>query len=116
MRVSERTKGRRLTLFPPWFVSKAMIKQVEAILPSYYHQRLRRYFDRYGCIRCNRRKAMYGGNGLCLLCIGLVGDRLKRIDAKLLRSLAVDPMEPSKGFLRKRESARELLADFREEV
>ena len=113
MRISERSKGRRLVIFPPWFMSRSVIRQVEVLLPSYYHRRLRHYYDRYGCIRCNSKKGLYGGNGLCLHCIGLVGDRLKRLDEKLLKSTQDDSLEPSKVFLRRRESARELLADFR---
>ena len=114
MRVSERGGGRRLEIFPPWFLSREVIKEVAALLPSYYHKRFRVYFDRYGCLRCNRKRVLYGGNGLCLTCIGLVGDRLKRLDQKLKDQCGPDPDGPTKAFLRRRQSARELLADFRE--
>jgi hypothetical protein len=105
--------GRRLKLFPPWFLSRAVIRQVEALLPSHYHKRFRFYFDRYGCIRCNRKRVLYGANGLCLACVGLVSDRLERVDAKLKNLRGPDPIGPTKAFLRRRQDARELLADFR---
>lgn len=114
MRVSERTGGRRLTLAPPWFLSRSVQRQVEALLPSYYHKRFRLYFGRYGCVRCNRKNVRHAGNGLCEHCIGLIGDRLKRLDAKLKDAIGSDPRAGNEAFLRRRRTARELLADFRE--
>src|SRR5271157_1480133 len=113
MRVTERRGGRRLEILPPWFLSREQLRQVEALLPSHYYKRFRVYFDRYGCIRCNRKRVLYGGNGLCLHCIGLVSDRMERVDAKLNSSGLFDPKGPTKAFLRRRQTARELLADFR---
>jgi hypothetical protein len=113
MRVSERSGGRRLILIPPWFLSDSVKKQVEAIVPGYYHKRFRLYFDRYGCVRCSRKKVLYAGSGLCVRCIGLIGDRLKRLDAKLRSMVSVEPKAGNQAFLRRRRTARELLADFR---
>ena len=113
MRVSEQRGGRRLEIVPPWFLSRELLKQVEALLPSHYQRRFRIYFDKYGCIRCRRKRVLYGGNGLCLPCIGLVSDRMDRIDAKLRNAGLLDPKGPAKAFLRRRQSARDLLADFR---
>jgi hypothetical protein len=112
MRVSERSNGRRLSIFPPWFVTTEIRRQVEAVMPNRYYRRLRIYFDKYGCIRCKGKLKMYAGSGLCSDCLGLIGDRLERIDKKLNKEHA-DPQEPSKVFLRRRETARRLLADFR---
>lgn len=116
MRISERKGGRRLTVFPLWFLSRALIRQVEALLPSHYHRRFRLYFDRYGCVRCNRKKVFYGANGLCVSCVGLVSDRLKRLDGKLTKMCGSDPRGPTKAFLYRRQIARELLADFRKDT
>ena len=112
MRVSERSGGRRLHIFPPWFVTKEIRRQVEAIMPNRYYHRLRAYFDKYGCIRCSGKSKMYAGSGLCTDCLGLISDRLERIDKKLNKDHA-DPLAPSKAFLRRRETARRLLSDFR---
>jgi hypothetical protein len=115
MRITERRGGRRIEVVPPWFLSREQIRQVAALLPPHYHKRFRAYFDKYGCIRRKRTRVLYGGNGLCLHCIGLVGDRMDRIDAKLRKNGPPDPKGPTKAFLRRRQTARDLLADFRED-
>jgi hypothetical protein len=114
MRISERSGGRRLTVFPTWFLTEDLKRKVDSILPYYYRKRFRVYFERYGCVRCSRNKVAYGGNGLCLPCLGLVDDRLKRIDRKLQKIHKPESPVPSGSFLRRRRTARELLADFRE--
>jgi hypothetical protein len=114
MRVSERRGGRRLTVIPPWFLSSSLKRQVDAILPSYYHRRFRMYFERYGCVRCSRKNAIYAGTGLCERCLGLISDRLERVDAKLKMTLRSDREAGNQSFLHRRRTARELLADFRD--
>jgi hypothetical protein len=116
MRISERSGGRRLTVFPTWFLTKDLKRRVDSVLPYHYRKRFRVYFDRYGCVRCNRKKALYGGNGLCMNCLGLVSDRLKLIDRKLQRHEKREKPVPMGAFLRRRRAARELLADFREKT
>ena len=113
MRVNERTGGRRLEVFPPWFVSREVRRQVEALVPNHYHRRMRLYFDQYGCVRCSKKLVIYAGCGLCKGCIELIGDRLKRIDKKLVLQRGSDPRAPLQCLLRRREAARRLLADFR---
>jgi hypothetical protein len=113
MRITERVGGRRLVLFPPWFLSKGVKMQIEALVPPYYHKRFRLYFDRYGCVRCSRKRVLYAGCGLCLPCLGLISDRLKRLDGRLKSLIGPDPRVSNVAFLRRRRVARELLADFR---
>lgn len=113
MRISERSGGRRLEVFPVWFLTEDVKRQVDRVLPSNYRRRFRFYFDRYGCVRCNRKNVRYGGNGFCLPCLGLVGDRLGRIDEKLRGTREPEESGPTQAFLRRRRAARELLADFR---
>ena len=36
------------------------------------------YFDSYGCLKCDSRDAVYGGNGMCEVCYVQVCQRLKR--------------------------------------
>jgi hypothetical protein len=113
VRVSERSGGRRVEVSPVWFLNEGVKRQIDRILPSYYRRRFRVYFDRFGCVRCDRKKTLYGGNGLCLKCLGLVSDRLDRIDARLKKTQEPEERTPTKAFLRRRRTARELLADFR---
>jgi hypothetical protein len=89
-------------------------KQIDALLPYHYHRRFRHYFDRYGCVRCDRKKVEYGCSGLCLKCLGLVSDRLKRGDQKIEAQYRAARARPV-NFLKRRDAARELLADFRQE-
>jgi hypothetical protein len=102
----------RARIFPPWFLSRAVLREIELLVPAEYHRRFRAYFDRHGCVRCERREVPYGCNGLCLACVGLVSDRLKRIDKKMEKR-QLDREVEDRGLLRRRELARELLADFR---
>jgi hypothetical protein len=113
VRVSERSGGRRIVIVPPWFLSQSVRRQVEALIPNHYFRRMSVYFEKYGCIRCKRKFVVYCGCGLCEGCMGLVGDRLKRIDRKLESERGPDPRAPLKSLLLRRETARRLLADFR---
>jgi len=106
----------RLRLFPPWFVPMEVYRQIERLLPSYYHQRFRLYFDRHGCIRCKRKKVLYGCSGLCISCLPLIEGRLKQVDKDIRRLHGEKKYPPAKRFLSGRESARELLADLRGHV
>lgn len=101
----------RTRIFPPWFLSRAALQQIELLVPPEYHRRFRTYFDRYGCVRCDKKNVLYGCNGLCLACVGLISDRLKRIDQKMKRQQPADEAT-DRGLLRRRELACELLSDF----
>ncbi len=93
-----------------------VFKQIEKLLPYYYHKRFRFYFDRYGCVRCERKDVIYGCSGLCLHCLGLVSDRLKRSDQIMAKRYKKVSAGLSKSFLKRRESAREILADVQNVV
>jgi|SRR5271157_1281857 len=103
---------RRLLLFPPWFLTMEVRAQIEALLPYDYHKRFRFYFDRYGCVRCEQKKAVYGCSGLCLHCLGLISDRLKRGD-KIIERHFRRVRVPAEHFLKRRETAIALLADVK---
>lgn len=106
-------KPSKLRFFPPWFLDKSTMRKIEALLPYFYHKRLRFYFDRYGCIRCSRRNVIYSCSGLCLSCKGTIDNRLRRSDRKLKGEYAVGPELPSARFLKRLTTARELLKEFR---
>jgi hypothetical protein len=113
MQKERKALKRRLLLFPPWFLTKEVREQIEALLPYHYHMRFRLYFDRYGCVRCERKNAMYACSGLCMHCLGLVSDRLKRGD-KIMEKQYRKARVPAEHFLKRRESAIGLLADLKE--
>lgn len=106
-------KERAQTFFPPWFLSKDVIRKIDALVPYYYHMRFRFYFDRYGCVRCGRGDVEYCAGGLCTACNGLINDRLKRTDRVLKRRYGSDQEIPCASFLKRLNTARELLADLR---
>src|ERR1700739_740260 len=40
-------------------------------------------FDRYGCIRCGRKKVVYCCGGLCKRCVGVINNRGKSLNCIL---------------------------------
>lgn len=103
--------GTRRSL-PPLFLTLKLRKSIERLLPAEHHQRLRLYFDAYGCLHCRHKAAIYGGNGFCRLCLGAIGKRLKKVD-KELRAMFSDPSpDLEEEYLRPYSSARHLLADL----
>ncbi len=99
-------------IFPPWFLSRSVLKQVQRLLPNIYHKRLFAYFQRYGCMRCNGKRVLYCSNGLCRRCAGLLIARLRRCDRAMEREYR-DTMTPLSGRLVTRvTTARELLSDL----
>lgn len=99
-------------IFPPWFLSRKVMRQVQRLLPSIYHKRLLAYFERYGCIRCNGKRVVYCSNGLCRSCTTLLIARLRRCDGMMAREYRDTMTAPSDQFLNKVISARTLLADL----
>ena len=113
MKVAAKQRTQKPHLFPPWFLTRKTMRKIEALLPYYYHMRFRFYFDRYGCVRCSRKNVVYCASGLCLACVGLINDRLKRTDRAMKRKYGMSPDIPCKRFLKRVSSARALLADLR---
>jgi hypothetical protein len=104
---------RAIHFFPPWFLTKDVMRRIEALLPYFYHMRFRFYFDRYGCVRCGRKKVVYCCSGLCKRCVGFINNRLKSSDRIMRRQYDMRKELPCEMFLKRLNSARELLADFK---
>ena len=87
--VNFREPARRLKLLtlarartqtvPPLFLTKKLRKTIERLLPMGHHERLRRYFDLYGCLHCSRIAVIYGANGFCRACISMIGKRIQKM-------------------------------------
>ena len=103
------------TVFPPWFLSRKVLHQVQQLLPSIYHKRLFAYFQRFGCIRCSCKRVPYCSNGLCRRCTGLLNDRLRRCDQAMAREYREATTLMSDRFVSRITSARTLLADLMNE-
>src|ERR1700693_1312443 len=96
---------------PPLFLTIKLRKAIERLLPGGYYQRLRQYFDIYGCLHCSRKNVLYGANGFCMLCIGMIGKRMRKVDKELRARKPAIPPKLEETYLRPYNSARQLLAD-----
>jgi hypothetical protein len=63
-------------IFQPWFLPHATSIEILRLLPPHWKQRMRYYFDYYGCLRCDRKDLMHRGNGFCTKCHEIVSRRL----------------------------------------
>ena len=97
---------------PPLFLTIKLRKAIERLLPVGHHQRLHQYFEIYGCLHCSRKTVLYGANGFCMLCISMIGKRMRKVDKELrARQRALSP-KLEETYLRPYNSARQLLADL----
>lgn len=96
----------------PWFLSRKTHRKVHELLPHVYHKRFQKYFQLYGCIRCQLKNRPYYSNGLCRNCSSLLSDRLRRCDRLMADEYREATTPPSNQLLRKITSARALLADL----
>ena len=120
--VNSRKRARRLDLVqlakasmesvPPLFLTVKLRKTIERLLPVEHHQRLRRYFEIYGCLHCSRRRVIYGANGFCRLCISMIGKRIRKVDEELQARRLVTQPKLEETYLQPYNSARQLLADL----
>src|ERR1700726_461718 len=101
---------------PPLFLTKRLRKTIERLLPIGHHERLRQYFDIYGCLHCSRRAVVYGANGFCRLCISMLGKRIRKIDKELQARKPAAAPNLQEIYLRSYSSARQLLDDLRPKI
>jgi hypothetical protein len=104
-----RTKRKTL---PPLFLTMKLRRSIERLLPAGHHQRLRLYFDAYGCLRCLHKDVIYGVNGFCSLCLHTIEKRLKKVDRDLRARFSDPSPELKEDYLKPYDSARQLLADL----
>ena len=97
---------------PPLFLTIKLRKAIERLLPVRHHQRLRQYFNIYGCLHCSRKNVLYGANGFCMRCISMIGKRMRKVDKALRARKPALPPKLEETYLRPYNSARQLLADL----
>lgn len=97
---------------PPIFLTIKLRKAIERLLPVGHYQRLRQYFDFYGCLHCSRKNVLYGANGFCMVCISMIGKRMRKVDKHLRARRQALPPKLEENYLRPYNSARQLLADL----
>ena len=98
---------------PHWGLSRETFAKLSAIVPRSYFERMRVYFELYGCLVCRRRREAYFSSGMCRRCTVRVQDRLRRCVRVLAKrqSEAVQPVSNEMVF--RVRSARALLADLK---
>lgn len=66
----------------PWYVPRSTYLAIRSLVPLLHIQKMRFYFEDWGCIRCQRKNVLYGSNGFCEQCDvairGRVTNSLKR--------------------------------------
>src|SRR5690242_12300150 len=107
-----RIRTEEKNILPPVFLTRSLRKSIERLLPAGHHQRLRLYFDTYGCLRCSCNDLIYGGNGFCCLCLRMLEKRLSKIDAELRKRVSEPSPDLEEAYMRPYRSARKLLADL----
>ncbi len=72
--------------FQPWFLPRASRLAISSLIPPSYRNKMRAYFDDYGCMVCGKFD-QYDANGMCLPCHHLVTRRLKTCVRRRLAGL-----------------------------
>jgi hypothetical protein len=100
-------------VLPHWGLSRDVFAKLRAVVPRSYFDRMRVYFELYGCLVCQSKKGPYFSCGMCRRCSVRVRDRLGRC-VRVLAKRQSQNVEPiSTGMATKIRSARSLLADLR---
>lgn len=73
----------------PWFIPRETYATLRTLLPSVTLLKMRYYFQDYGCIRCGRFEVLYGSNGFCERCSGLIRARTIRAMQRRLKQAGV---------------------------
>ena len=107
-----RNPGRwgRFPVIPLWCVPRGVYRKMQVLVPSSYYERMRLYFELYGCILCRGKRRMYFSSGMCFRCAVRVRERLGRCDRVLAKRHSEQLKPPSNELLRRIASARSLLA------
>ena len=109
---SNRTPSRfnaRELAFQPWFLPRASRLAINALIPPGYRNKMRAYFDDYGCMRCGN-DGLYDANGMCLPCHHLIRRRLKTCVRRRMTGRADDRLDLI--MQRRKDFASKLLGRF----
>jgi hypothetical protein len=99
-------------LLQPWFLSKDIATAVRRIIPHLFLNKMRYYFEDWGCLVCGSKRRVYLSNGMCSPCVTRIRKRL----CSCLERRSLTPSEGPKSDLMSGEervrSARTLLRDL----
>jgi hypothetical protein len=63
-------------VFQPWFLPRHSRLAINSIIPPGYRNKMRAYFDDYGCMICGGMDLIYDANAMCIRCHKTVRRRL----------------------------------------
>jgi hypothetical protein len=66
-----REKQRKLLddiFLQPWYLPQQTATAVRRIMPPEQRHKMRFYFEDYGCMRCEKKRVIYGADGMCKRC------------------------------------------------
>src|SRR5947207_14073992 len=52
----------------PWYLPQQTAAAMRKIMPSEQRHKMKFYFEDYGCMKCGKKKVLYGANGMCRKC------------------------------------------------
>jgi hypothetical protein len=100
-------------ILQPWFLPRSATDAVMKLLPPHYLKKMRDCFDRFGCMKCERKGIIYGGNGLCVPCHRRFALRLRRCAKRRAKENEKDAVSNSLDqFTMNAQIARDLLSDL----
>jgi hypothetical protein len=95
----------------PWFLPLESAIQVRNCIPPEYRNKMRYYFDDYGCLKCEKKTVPYSANGLCRRCLGHT--QLRMVNAVKRRWTAnLRPTEKRPPGINRMSEAQRLLRDI----
>lgn len=97
-------------VFQPWFLPRQSRLAINSLIPPGYRNKMRGYFEDYGCMVCGAEHVGYDANGMCRPCHQTIVRRLK---GSVRRRMAGKPYDRADQFmLRRAKLAKKLLGRF----
>ena len=117
MKKSRNPKKKRLNrftaeelVFQPWFLPRHSRLAINSIIPPGYRNKMRWYFDDYGCMVCGGMDLVYSANAMCIRCHQTV---IRRLRTSVKRRIQSHPKNRLDLFMiRRAKLAKKILGRF----
>jgi len=98
-------------MLQPWFLTSRVQRRITGLVPPSYRQKMRDFYDDYGCMICGGSDGNHYANGMCIVCNGSVR---RRLSASAMRRLsATVPRRLDMKLVSKAKLATRMLTEFR---
>ena len=95
-KVAEILAARDEFVFEPFFRSRQVAYELKRLQTVPEQRKWTVYFERYGCLLCETRKRIHGGNGMCNRCYLRTFQTLKQIIAEGITGQIAQPASTHK--------------------